>query len=61
VEYVEDRKGHDRRYSLDDAKVRELGYEPRMPLDEGLALTVRWYRENEAWWRPLKDKAALPA
>jgi dTDP-glucose 4,6-dehydratase len=59
VEYVEDRKGHDRRYAIDDSKVRALGYAPATGLDEGLAATVRWYRDNEAWWRPLKEKAAL--
>jgi dTDP-glucose 4,6-dehydratase len=52
---VTDRKGHDRRYSLDDTKLRdELGYAPRVGFDSGLADTVRWYRDNEAWWRPLK-------
>jgi dTDP-glucose 4,6-dehydratase len=52
---VEDRKGHDRRYSLDDTKLRnELGYAPRVSFDSGLADTVRWYRDNESWWRPLK-------
>jgi dTDP-glucose 4,6-dehydratase len=59
VEYVEDRKGHDRRYAIDDAKLRALGYAPRASFDTGLAETVRWYRDNEAWWRPLKEKAAL--
>jgi dTDP-glucose 4,6-dehydratase len=59
VEYVEDRKGHDRRYAIDDTKIRALGYAPRTTLDDGLAATVRWYRDNEAWWRPLKEKAAL--
>ena len=57
VEYVEDRKGHDRRYSVDDARIRSLGYTPQHSLDEGLAETVQWYRDNEAWWRPLKEKA----
>jgi dTDP-glucose 4,6-dehydratase len=56
VDYVEDRKGHDRRYSLSDAKIREeLGYAPGMSFDQGLADTVRWYREREDWWRPLKE------
>jgi dTDP-glucose 4,6-dehydratase len=59
VTYVEDRKGHDRRYSLDDTKLRGMGYEPKTTFDEGLAATVAWYRENESWWRPLKEKAAL--
>ena len=55
VEPVEDRKGHDRRYSLDDTKLHEeLGYSPRTNFDTGLAATVQWYRDNEAWWRPLK-------
>ena len=60
VDNVEDRKGHDRRYSLDIGKIRaELGYEPQVTFDEGLARTVAWYRENRAWWEPLKAKAAL--
>jgi dTDP-glucose 4,6-dehydratase len=55
VAAVEDRKGHDRRYSLDDSKLRaELGYSPQVGIDAGLAATVQWYRENESWWRPLK-------
>jgi dTDP-4-dehydrorhamnose reductase len=54
VEYVEDRKGHDRRYAIDETKVRALGYAPRHSLDQALAETVQWYRDNEAWWRPLK-------
>lgn len=58
VRPVVDRLGHDRRYSLDDAKLRaELGYAPQVGLDEGLAATVAWYRENEGWWRPLKEVA----
>jgi dTDP-glucose 4,6-dehydratase len=57
VDYVEDRKGHDRRYCLDDAKIRaELGYAPRVSFDDGLAATIEWYREHESWWRPLKEK-----
>jgi dTDP-glucose 4,6-dehydratase len=55
VQPVEDRKGHDRRYSLDDSKLRdELGYRPTVDFDAGLAATVQWYRDHEAWWRPLK-------
>ncbi|MCX5036316.1 dTDP-glucose 4,6-dehydratase [Streptomyces coelicoflavus] len=54
VEYVADRKGHDRRYSVDCAKIRrELGYAPRKDFRTGLAETVRWYRDNRAWWEPL--------
>ncbi|MEU8921670.1 dTDP-glucose 4,6-dehydratase [Kitasatospora sp. NPDC048545] len=60
VEYVEDRKGHDLRYSLDISKIREeLGYEPQVSFPDGLAATIAWYRENRAWWEPLKQKAAL--
>ena len=60
VTYVEDRKGHDRRYSVDCTKIRtELGYEPRKDFATGLAETVAWYRENRSWWEPLKERAAL--
>ncbi len=56
---VEDRKGHDRRYSLDITKIKnELGYEPQVTLEQGLADTVAWYRENRTWWEPLKARAA---
>ena len=59
VVQVEDRKGHDRRYSVDIAKIREeLGYEPRIRFDEGLAATVQWYADNRAWWEPLKQRTA---
>jgi dTDP-glucose 4,6-dehydratase len=60
VSQVEDRKGHDRRYSVDDSKLRALGYEPRTSFEDGLAQTVGWYRDNRQWWEPLKLKAALP-
>jgi dTDP-glucose 4,6-dehydratase len=51
---VADRKGHDRRYSLDDRALRALGYAPRTPFAEGLAATVRWYADHRPWWEPLK-------
>ena len=52
---VEDRKGHDRRYSVDIGKISsELGYKPEVSFDDGLAATIDWYQNNEAWWRPLK-------
>jgi dTDP-glucose 4,6-dehydratase len=54
IEPVEDRLGHDRRYSIDTAKVRALGWSPRHDLDEALDLTVAWYRENRWWWEPLR-------
>ncbi|MGW4960573.1 dTDP-glucose 4,6-dehydratase [Nonomuraea sp. NPDC004186] len=50
VEYVEDRKGHDRRYSMDDAKLRALGYRPEIPFEQGLKDTVRWYAEHRDRW-----------
>ena len=59
VDYVADRLGHDRRYSVDYSKTAALGYTPQMTFEEGLDLTVRWYRENRAWWEPLKARAAL--
>ncbi|MFF0769944.1 dTDP-glucose 4,6-dehydratase [Nonomuraea wenchangensis] len=50
VEQVTDRKGHDRRYSLDDSKLRALGYRPEVPFEQGLKDTVRWYAEHRDWW-----------
>ena len=55
IEYVEDRRGHDLRYSVDIGKVtKELGYIPQVAFDEGLAKTITWYRENQSWWRTLQ-------
>jgi dTDP-glucose 4,6-dehydratase len=54
VRHVEDRLGHDRRYSLDCSKLRALGWGPRRTLADGLPETVAWYRENRAWWEPIK-------
>jgi dTDP-glucose 4,6-dehydratase len=57
IEYVEDRKGHDLRYSVDWTKInRELGYEPQVKFEDGLRETIHWYRDNEAWWKPLKNR-----
>jgi dTDP-glucose 4,6-dehydratase len=59
VEPVADRLGHDRRYSLSIAKIsQELGYVPTVDLADGLASTVAWYRDNRAWWEPLKSRPA---
>jgi len=55
VEYVEDRLGHDRRYSVDITKITELGWSKRRTLDEALEETVAWYRDNRWWWEPLKS------
>jgi dTDP-glucose 4,6-dehydratase len=56
MKFVPDRPGHDRRYAIDDAKIRgELGVAPRVPFEEGLRATVRWYLENEPWWRAVQS------
>ncbi len=58
VRHVEDRAGHDRRYALDDAKLRGLGWAPAHSFGEaGLPATVDWYRDNRAWWEPIKSGA----
>ena len=57
VRHVDDRPGHDRRYSLDDSKLRALGWSPQRELDDGLDATVAWYRDNRAWWEPIKSGA----
>ncbi|GAA3211588.1 dTDP-glucose 4,6-dehydratase [Dactylosporangium siamense] len=60
VRPVEDRKGHDRRYSLSHEKISdELGYAPAVTFEAGIAATVAWYKENRSWWEPLKTRAAL--
>ena len=55
IEFVTDRPGHDRRYSLSSDKVRALGWEPQMRFDEGLERTVAWYRDNAWWWEPIRS------
>jgi dTDP-glucose 4,6-dehydratase len=55
IKLVTDRPGHDRRYSIDPGKLRKLGWAPAMKWDEGIAHTVRWYQENEWWWRKIKS------
>ena len=62
IRYVEDRLGHDRRYSVDITKVTALGWRRRRTLDEALEATVAWYRDNRWWWEPLKaERAPAPA
>lgn len=58
VRWVADRPGHDRRYALDDTRLRALGYAPRTPFDVGLEATVRWYASNPRWWMPRKARSA---
>jgi dTDP-glucose 4,6-dehydratase len=55
IKPVQDRQGHDRRYCLDTAKLRSLGWAPEVPFDEGLRATIAWYERNEWWWRPVKE------
>lgn len=58
IKFVQDRPGHDQRYSLDTTKIKELGWEPRHRFEEALKRTIEWYTENKWWWRPLlKDRA----
>ena len=55
IEYVQDRLGHDLRYSVSHEKIsRELGYQPQVKFEEGIEKTIEWYKDNESWWRPLK-------
>lgn len=59
MRFVEDRKGHDRRYAIDERKIRaELGYAPQRDFGQGFAETLAWYLANEAWWKPLVGRAA---
>jgi len=55
IEYVTDRPGHDRRYSLGSEKVRALGWEPQVSFADGLPRTVAWYRDSPAWWEPIRS------
>ena len=60
VTAVRDRKGHDRRYSVDISKIsHDLGYQPQVGFTSGLADVVQWYRDNRQWWEPLKERAGL--
>ena len=60
ITFVADRPGHDARYAIDPSRIREeLGWRPSVTLEEGLALTVQWYLDNEAWWRPLLNRSGV--
>ncbi len=59
IEFVEDRPGHDVRYSLDSSKIKMLGWKPKYGFEEGLKETVEWYLENEWWWQHLADEKIL--
>lgn len=56
ISWVEDRPGHDRRYSVDTSRVRALGWAPRWTFEEALRTTVEWYRDNRWWWEPLRSQ-----
>jgi len=56
ISYVKDRPGHDRRYSVDIDKIRALGWQPKIKFEQGMAETVSWYKNNEVWWRKIKEK-----
>jgi dTDP-glucose 4,6-dehydratase len=58
IRYVDDRPGHDRRYSLDAGKLARAGFQPRTAIADGLSRTIRWYRDRPDWWRPIKEKDA---
>ena len=58
IKPVADRPGHDRRYCLDTTKLRAAGWAPQVPFDAGLQQTIEWYRDNEWWWRPIKEQDA---
>ncbi len=59
IEYITDRPGHDRRYSVDFSKTtKDLGWQPSVNLEEGLRKTIDWYQQHQSWWRPLKEKNA---
>ena len=56
IEYVKDRPGHDRRYAIDWSKIhQELGWKPEHNFDEGLQLTIDWFKKNEDWWKSVKN------
>ncbi|MEW6407328.1 MAG: dTDP-glucose 4,6-dehydratase [Patescibacteria group bacterium] len=55
IEYVKDRPGHDRRYAIDTAKIRALGWKPEVDFEKGLKLTIEWYKKNEWWWKKIKS------
>ncbi len=59
IDYVEDRPGHDQRYSINCSKLKKLGWEPTHSFADGLAATIEWYQNNESWWRQLKGGAVL--
>jgi len=58
IEFVKDRPGHDRRYSIDCSKLKKLGYQPKTKFEQGLGQTVAWYQDNQEWWKKIKEQQA---
>ncbi|RMF54313.1 dTDP-glucose 4,6-dehydratase, partial [Candidatus Woesearchaeota archaeon] len=57
IQFVEDRKGHDRRYAIDSTKIQEeLGWRPKHTFEQGMRETIQWYKDNQEWWKKLKDR-----
>jgi dTDP-glucose 4,6-dehydratase len=56
IKFVDDRLGHDQRYALDCEKIQALGWQPEKNFEEALESTIYWYRENDEWWRKIKQK-----
>ena len=62
IEFVDDRPGHDFRYSLDSTKTqKELRWSPKISVDEGLEKTVKWYMENKEWWKNISQEKIIPS
>ena len=59
IEFVKDRMGHDKRYSLDCSKLRGLGWKPRYNFDQAIESTIGWYKENQEWWTKIKSPEYL--
>ena len=59
IQYVNDRPGHDKRYALDSAKIKALGWKPEEKFSKNILKTVKWYMNNKSWWKPLRDKAEI--
>ncbi len=59
IKFVNDRPGHDRRYALDSGKLKKFGWRPLHSFDQALGLTIKWYRDNKWWWKPLKTRANI--
>jgi dTDP-glucose 4,6-dehydratase len=59
IKFVEDRLGHDMRYSIDTEKIRKMGWRPETRFEDGIERTVKWYRQHPDWWKPVIDKEQI--